>query len=293
VFYAIASSEAIDERPPAEAVELRSVPASETMGPQVAEPEVPPNEVGDGMQRRDGPKPRRRDRDPHAVGQARPPAPPGPLDRDAIARVVVAQRASLQQCATAAGIRDGSSVHVNVALTILTSGRVSTASATSSGPHASAILPCVETKIRAWVFPASSSAISVRIPILIDFPPAPAPDTTTEVSAVEAPSMEAAETPEQRALRELPGTSSSLRTEEPVDDPVQACAAEGFGEPMNRCIVRTVRPVGQRNLRALAMAHRGLGDRANTCRTMRLYVDRYGSTEAAAQFRAYLASNCN
>jgi pSer/pThr/pTyr-binding forkhead associated (FHA) protein len=93
----------------------------------------------------------------------------------------------------------------------------------------------------------------------------------------------------ERAERERETTMEA----EPAGDPVQACAAEGFGDPMNRCIVRTVRPVGQRNLRALAMAHRGLGDRGNACRTMRLYVDRYGSTSAANEFRQYIGINCN
>jgi pSer/pThr/pTyr-binding forkhead associated (FHA) protein len=96
---------------------------------------------------------------------------------------------------------------------------------------------------------------------------------------------------EQREREQREREQASMETE-PAADPVQACAAEGFGEPMNRCIVRTVRPVGQRNLRALAMAHRGLGDRPNACRTMRLYVDRYGSTGAANEFRQYMGINC-
>jgi hypothetical protein len=101
--------------------------------------------------------------------------------------------------------------------------------------------------------------------------------------------IEATEREGGRSDDSLIGSGSS---DEVLGDPVQACAAEGFGEGMNRCIVRTVRPVGQRNLRALAMAYRGLGDRENACEHMRLYVERYGSTGAAREFRQYLSMHC-
>jgi hypothetical protein len=119
-----------------------------------------------------------------------------------------------------------------------------------------------------------------------------APDQAREQRERERAEREAREAREREAREAREREQATMETE-PAADPVQACAAEGFGEPMNRCIVRTVRPVGQRNLRALAMAHRGLSDRANACRTMRLYVDRYGSTGAANEFRQYMGVNCN
>jgi hypothetical protein len=308
VLYAIVASDTFDEPPEHEAIELRSIPASEMVEPDdVASPPEPTH----GQAERERPKPRPRDAVHRNLGQGPvPPQPTSRLDRDAIVRVVSAQRASLGECALRTGIRDGSTVNVSASITIQADGRVGSVSTSSPGPHASAILPCVEAKIRTWVFPRSSAQTQIRMPFLINFPPAPAPNTPADVSAME-PTMDGV-TDERRELRdpwdrqareqrereareqrEREGTTSDLHVRDNLTgDPVTDCAAEGFGEPMHRCIVRTVRPVGQRNLRALAMAHRALGDRANACRAMRLYVDRYGSTGAAGEFRQYLHINC-
>jgi TonB family protein len=198
------------------------------------------------------------------------PTPPelthGHIPPEAILRVIDANRREIARCYDRARRqRPDLAGSVRVRGIIAPDGSVSTAEIESSTLHHPEAEACMLDSVRGWHFnrPEGGSA-AIVIPFDFD---------SHDGAGTDEPSSE-------------PGTG------EPAGDPVAACAREGAGDAFNRCVVRTVRPVGERNLRALAGAHRALGDRSNACRTMRLYVDRYGSSAGAAGFRSYLESNC-